>query len=100
MACPTCGSGMKNIGFMDEPYKGVPLFWCSRCGTLKANIITEKNVVPKLVSHVRRVLIGLGDNPTAAQLEECCRLPLDHAIGPEMIVVVESTRIPSLKNEQ
>ena len=37
---------------MCEPYTGVGLFWCNRCGTLKANVVTEEDDVPKLVSRI------------------------------------------------
>jgi hypothetical protein len=52
MACPTCDRTMQKVGVMCEPYNEVGLFWCNRCGTLKANIVTEEADVPKLVSRI------------------------------------------------
>lgn len=52
MACPTCDHTMENVGCMHDPYHDVPLFWCPRCGTLKANIVNGENEVPKLVGRV------------------------------------------------
>jgi len=49
MSCPTCDHTMEKVGDMATPYDGVPLFWCPRCGTLKANVIRENHLVPKLV---------------------------------------------------
>ena len=43
---------MQKVGVMPEPYTGVPLFWCPRCGTLKANVVYERDDVPKLVGRV------------------------------------------------
>ena len=53
MACQTCDHTMYNVGVMHEPYTAVPLFWCPRCGTLKANVVTEKDEIPKLIARVR-----------------------------------------------
>lgn len=51
MACTTCDHKMQKVGVMPEPYTGVPLFWCPRCGTLKANVVKDDDV-PKLVRRV------------------------------------------------
>lgn len=52
MACPTCDHTMHRIGVCRPPYESVPVFWCPRCGTLKANVVTEKDEVPYLVGRV------------------------------------------------
>jgi hypothetical protein len=52
MACPTCDHTMQNIGVCHPPYEKVPVFWCPRCGTLKANVVTGEDEVPKLVGRV------------------------------------------------
>ena len=54
MACPTCDHTMTPIGTMGHiyPYNDVSLFWCPRCGTLKANVVRESDNVPKLVARV------------------------------------------------
>lgn len=58
MACQVCSHTMHKVGVMPEPYTGVPLFWCPRCGTLKGNVVAEEyamtvaNDVPKLVGRV------------------------------------------------
>ena len=52
MACPTCDHTMQKVGVMCEPYNEVGLFWCNRCGTLKANVVTKEDDVPKLVSRI------------------------------------------------
>lgn len=52
MACPTCDHTMKKVGVMCDPYTDVGLFWCNRCGTLKANAVNGEDEVPKLVKRV------------------------------------------------
>ena len=52
MACPTCDHTMQKVGVMCEPYTDVGLFWCSRCGTLKANVVSGEDEVPKLVHRI------------------------------------------------
>lgn len=52
MACPTCDHTMHRIGVCRPPYESVPVFWCPRCGTLKANAVTEKDEVPYLVGNL------------------------------------------------
>ena len=61
MACQTCGHTVHKVGVMPEPYTGVPLFWCPRCGTLKANVITEQHEPPKLVERVIKFAGNLTD---------------------------------------
>lgn len=51
MSCPTCDHTLHKVGVMPEPYTGVPLFWCPRCGTLKANVVQDDDV-PQLVGRV------------------------------------------------
>jgi len=53
MACPVCEHTMHNVGVMPEPYTKVPLFWCARCGTLKANVVSQQDESPMLVKHAR-----------------------------------------------
>ncbi|MHC4676030.1 MAG: hypothetical protein ACYTBZ_26365, partial [Planctomycetota bacterium] len=38
-----------------HPYDGVPMFWCPRCGTLKANVVSQ-NQPPSLPARVRKFL--------------------------------------------
>jgi hypothetical protein len=46
MACQTCNSNIYRVGRDPE---GVPLFWCSSCGTLRANVSMSSDRVPLLV---------------------------------------------------
>jgi hypothetical protein len=62
MACPKCDHTMQNIGCNHAPYHDVPVFWCPRCGTLKASIVTQQDEVPKLVSRVVEFCSQLGDD--------------------------------------
>lgn len=54
MACPTCEHTMKQVGVIQGTI--FPLFWCSRCGTIKANTQREYDDVPKLVERTRQLL--------------------------------------------
>lgn len=48
MACPTCGHTMGSLPGTDDD---LPIFWCSRCGTLKIGATATD--VPKLVERCR-----------------------------------------------
>lgn len=52
MACQTCDHTVHKVGVMCEPYNDVPLFWCPRCGTLKANVVIQEGEAPSLIGKV------------------------------------------------
>ena len=52
MACPTCDHTMQIVGVMCQPYTGLGLFWCNRCGTLTSPVVPGETAVPKLVSRI------------------------------------------------
>lgn len=52
MPCPTCDHTMHRIDGHGDP-KGA-MFWCPRCGTLKAGPPEEPAAVPKLVDRCRK----------------------------------------------
>ena len=60
MACPTCDHTMRCVGHMSN--HEVPLFWCPRCGTLKANVIVDQDDIPRLVHRCRDFAIHLTES--------------------------------------
>ena len=60
MACPTCDHTMRCVGHMIN--HEVPLFWCPRCGTLKANVIVDQDDIPRLVHRCRDFAIHLTES--------------------------------------
>ena len=73
MACPTCDHTIVKIGVMPEPYTEVPLFYCTRCGTIKANEITEEHDVPRLVVRMRDYADSLTSEDEQAIVDELRR---------------------------
>ena len=61
MACQTCDHSVHKVGVMPPPYTEVPLFWCPRCGTLRANVVNGEDESPKLVERLRAFVAGLPD---------------------------------------
>ena len=62
MACPKCDHTMHKVGVCLPPYTEVPIFWCPRCGTLKANIVTGEDESPTLVDRVERFADQFGED--------------------------------------
>ena len=80
MACPTCDHTVHKVGVMPEPHSRCPLFWCPRCGTLKANIVIQEHERPKLVSRAVLLALLLRDrNPEA--LEDLRRLGIIESVS-------------------
>ena len=80
MACPTCDHTLHKVGVMPEPYTQVPLFWCPRCGTLKANVVTQEHERPKLVSRTVEAAMLFRDQYGAA-LDELIRLGIIESVS-------------------
>lgn len=71
MACPTCDHTMQCIGQWDSAVKNC-VFWCPRCGTLKADwLLSKDDTVPKLVARVIEFgsTLGYGDEKIILNFE-------------------------------
>jgi len=56
MVCQICDHAVKKVGVMADEYTDVELFWCPRCGALRANTIAELKESPMLVGQCRTLL--------------------------------------------
>lgn len=71
MACPTCDHTMAKIGIM-APHDDSAIYWCERCGTIKAWFGYARKMVPSLVERCDSLhkKLRAGEDPMVA-MQQC-----------------------------